>query len=299
MSAPVTLRERDYAQMLPETAPDANKYSRGTVAIIGGSSEYPGAPIMAARAASRCGAGYVRIVAPAGAAQVARHHLLSIPVSACTASGAGTLSADSVAQVQVAIAKSNVLVIGPGMGVCDASYRFLYGLLELLDECDDSRPIVFDADALTIISQHPELLTMRTHDTNVLTPHEGEAARLLGRRVTDRLEDARALAHEFRSTVILKGPETLIVHPDGRARLNTCAGPELAKAGTGDVLAGMVGSLMAQRLDVFDACSLGVFLHGYTAQMTADELSVNACMPEDIIETIGSAIMRLGSVTGT
>lgn len=291
--APTTISPADYARLVPRPAPDANKYSRGSVAVIGGSGEYPGAPVMAAKAAARCGAGYVRLVMPQDAAAAARAHVLSIPVSSCSQDEAGFLCTASAPKALAAVEKSKVLVIGPGMGAGESSHAFLLELLRELRAQGERKTVVFDADALNLISRHPELAQLREYDENIVTPHEGEAARLLGRRVGDRLADARELAARLYATVVLKGPRTLVVSRDGVAIENTCAGPELAKAGTGDVLSGMIGSFAAQGLPAAKASALAVYLHGFTARLLSERLSVNAVMPEDIIEHIGPAILRL------
>lgn len=288
MSEPFALvmSARDYAALVPYPALDANKYSRGTVAVIGGSGAYPGAPIMAAEAASRCGAGYVRLVTTRDAAATARTHLLSIPVSACEQGLYGTLCEPSLSQVREDIAKSRVLLVGPGMGVNDDTRRFMQGLSQ-------DRPMVLDADALNLIAQDPALLAKGAQAPRILTPHEGEAARLLGRKVEDRREDALTLAQRFEATVVLKGPRTLVAAPSGALREVSEGGPELAKAGTGDVLGGMIAGFLSQGLDAFDAASLGVFVHGRAGKLAARELSVQAVMPEDIINSIGSALIEL------
>lgn len=292
-AAPTVLSARDYAALLPRPDVAANKYSRGALAVIGGSRDYPGAPVLAARAAARCGAGYVRIVMPADAAVSARAHVLSIPVSACAQDAGGSLCHASVPAALAALEKCRALVIGPGLGTGQAPSAFLAELLSSLGGLPRLETIVLDADALNIIAAHPALASLGGGVSRVLTPHEGEAARLLGRPVAERLADARVLAERSRATVVLKGPRTLTVSPDGAAVENTCAGPELAKAGTGDVLAGMCGGLAAQGVPAAKAAALAVFLHGRTARQLASRLSVNAVMPEDIIESIGPEILRL------
>lgn len=276
----VVLGASDYASLLPRLAYDANKYSRGTVAVIGGSAAYPGAPVMAAQAASRAGAGYVRLVTVEGAAACAHAHLLSIPVSACDQGLEGTMCEASLVLARADLVKSDVILIGPGMGTTADSERFLAGLAQ-------DRPFVFDADALNLIARNRDLLCTPSAHSRILTPHEGEAARLLGRKVEDRKQDAIALAREYDSIVVLKGPGTLVATPLGELREVPVGGPELAKAGTGDVLGGMIASFMSQGLDAFDAATLGVYVHGCAGNVAARELNARAVMPEDIICKIG------------
>lgn len=288
MSEPlaVILGASDYASLLPRLAYDANKYSRGTVAVIGGSAAYPGAPVMAAQAASRAGAGYVRLVTVEGAAACAHAHLLSIPVSACDQGLEGTLCETSLVQARADLAKSDVILIGPGMGATDDSKRFLAGL-------EQDRPFVLDADALNLVARDPSLLAALPQHPRILTPHEGEAARLLGRKVQDRKRDALELARSYRATVVLKGPRTLVATPTGELREVASGGPELAKAGTGDVLGGIIASFLCQGLDAFDAATLAVHVHGCAGKLAARELSAHAVMPEDIICKIGFVLLGL------
>lgn len=288
MSEPfaLVLSARDYAAMVPFPAQDANKYSRGTVGVVGGSADYPGAPVMAATAAAQSGAGYVRLVTTRDAAPSARAHLLSIPVSACEQGSEGTLCEPSLAQARHDLEKSKTLLIGPGMMACADTMHFLRGLLQ-------DRPMVLDADALNLLAQDPSILPVPAKYPRILTPHAGEAARLLGRAVANSHEDALQLARDFDAVVVLKGPETLIATPSGELRLVNEGGPELAKAGTGDVLAGMIAGFLCQGLDAFDAASLGVFVHARAGELAAQGLSIQAVMPEDIINSIGLALLEL------
>lgn len=288
MSEPLALMlgERDIKALIPYPARDANKYSRGTVGIVGGSASYPGAPILAARAAACCGAGYVRLVTTRDAATCAHAHLISIPVSSCDQGLEGTLCATSLVQVREDLAKSQVILIGPGMGATDDTERFMANFPQ-------DRPMVFDADALNLIARNHALLEMPACYPRILTPHEGEAARLLGREIANRNEDALQLACEYEAIVVLKGPETLIATPAGNLRAIVEGGPELAKAGTGDVLGGMIAAFLAQGLDAFDAATLAVFVHGRAGRVAARELSVQAVMPEDIICKIGPVLLGL------
>ena len=123
----------------------------------------------------------------------------------------------------------------------------------------------------------------------------GEAARLLGRKVQDRVADALEIARRYSAIAVLKGPKTLIASPEGTVYENTSAGPELAKAGTGDVLAGIIGALAAQGLGMLDAASLGVHLHSVAGSLAARQMGVNAVLPEDIISNIGPAYLALGA----
>jgi hydroxyethylthiazole kinase-like uncharacterized protein yjeF len=277
------------AGLIPSLSNDVNKYSRGTVGVVGGSSAYPGAAILASMAASRCGAGYVRLVTSRDAATCAHAHLLSIPVTGCEQAEAGTLCKASLDQAFEALAKSTTILAGPGLGTTGEAEEFLKGLMVFCEQ--QKRPLVLDADAITLSCGFPELV--QACPVTILTPHDGEAARLLGREIKNRREDICTLANMYTSIIVLKGHQTLVASPAGEVRLIEEGGPELAKAGSGDVLAGMISAYLAQGLEAIDAASLAVFIHGRAGKHAARELSVHAVMPEDIISAIGPALLNL------
>lgn len=285
------LDEDEMRALIPQAAQNANKYSRGTVGVVGGSEAYPGAPVLAALAAGRSGAGYTRMITVQGAMQCARSHLLSIPVTGCMQSVDGTFCRDSAQGAVRALEKSSVVLVGPGMGTTDDATRFLHDLIAAPELV--SRPFVFDADALNILAEHPEMMEARAASVNLLTPHDGEAARLLGRRLTSRNEDIITIANMFMSTVLLKGPQTLVSDGASRPYLMEEGGPELAKAGTGDVLGGIIAAFLSQGLDAVRAAYLGAYVHARAGKIAACKLGVHAVMPEDIIDKIGPALLSV------
>ncbi len=293
MSEPSVIKPgfKEISRLIPKLSPDVNKYSRGTVGVVGGCAAYPGASILAALASARCGAGYTRLVTVESAVESSRTHLLSIPVTGCAETPDGTFCSESLAQAQGALAKSKTILAGPGMGTGDGACSFLASLFALpaLSEV----PIVVDADALNLVAQNNDLLMNCTSSTRVLTPHEGEAERLLQKPIENRLEDVCTLAKMFMSTVLLKGPDTLIATPQGELFLVDEGGPELAKAGSGDVLGGMIAAFLSQGLDAPHAALLGAYVHARAGKLAARKLSVHAVMPEDIINSIGPALLSM------
>ena len=287
----------ELASLIPTLDKQANKYSRGCCLVVAGSHEYPGAACMAALACARSGAGYTRLATPKGAAIAAHAHLLSIPIHECSGS-ADYFSAAAVDEVIDLVCKSDALVLGPGMGTSAGAASFLKGLVfragadSTHKEAADT-PTVFDADALNILSMDPDILEGRKSCVNVLTPHEGEAARLLGRDVEDRKQDALLLAQKFNAIVVLKGHHSLIACPDGTIAEDTSAGPELAKAGTGDVLSGIIAAFMAQGVEPFDAACLGVHVHALAAKQAISDISALSVLPEDILSELGACLQKL------
>jgi len=240
---------------------DTHKYRRGHCLVVSGDANSAGAARLAARAAARAGAGLTTIAAPADAAALHRAQVAAIMVRT-----------DPLAELLRDVRK-NAVVVGPGLGLHAAAVAQLRQVL------DARRAAVLDADALTLIAEDAAL---RTHELCVLTPHEGEFARLypdiakdLAR--TGKLEATRAAARRSGATVVFKGADTVVAAPDGTAALDDQAPPFLATAGSGDVLAGLIGGLLAQGLSPFDAACAGVFLHGAAARhagigLTADDL---------------------------
>ncbi len=245
----------DVAHLLPSPTAVADKYSRGVVGIAAGSQTYTGAAVLSVGAAIRAGAGMVRFAGASHAAEQVRSRWPEAVVT--EASGSAV----------VEVGRVQAWVVGPGLG----------SSAEETVECVLAQdvPVVVDADALTICAQRPSWLTDRTSPT-LLTPHDREFARF-GREVgDDRLRAARRLAGELGVHVLLKGDATVVVGPDGPARVNTTGSWLLATAGTGDVLSGAIGALLAQGLDVLDAGSVGAYLHGRAGWLSAAGATTSA-----------------------
>ncbi len=248
---------------LPELHPDGHKYARGHLTVLGG-AEMTGAARLAAEAARRAGAGLVTIAAPPGRADLYR---MGAP---------GLLVAEAPLATLLADERRRVFVCGPGLGP-DQARRVLPALL------GGGRAVVVDADCFTAFAGHPDALA----GAAVLTPHAGEFARAFGASGVDRLAATRAAAARTGAAVVLKGADTIIAAPDGRAAVNANAPPSLATAGSGDVLAGIIGGLLAQGMAPFDAARAGVFLHGAAATPAPGLIA------EDLIDALPSAIASL------
>ncbi|MEW2519773.1 NAD(P)H-hydrate dehydratase [Actinacidiphila alni] len=259
------LQNADVAALLPRPEGSSDKYRRGVVGIAAGSERYPGAAVLAVSGALRGGAGAVRYAGPGGDAVLARHP--EVLVSAGAPAGAGRVQA---------------WVVGPGLGDSADARR------AVADVLDSSVPVLVDADGLRLLS--PEAVRGRSAPT-VLTPHAGEAAALLGRSREEvearRLDAVRGLAARYGATVLLKGATTLVAEPSSRAavRVNPTGTPWLATAGSGDVLSGVTGSLLAAGLSPLDAASCGAYLHGLAARLAAHGAPVSALDVADALPT--------------
>jgi len=263
-----------WRQQMPQLKTSGNKYTRGHALLCGG---YPmtGAARMAARAAARAGAGLTTIAVPEAALQVYAAALTSIMVRPLTQpEDLSRLLADS---------RFTALAIGPGAGVNDTTRK--RALLMLAT----GRPVLLDADAISVFADRPRELFEAIRSACVLTPHEGEFARLFD-SAGDKLTRARAAARTSGAVIVLKGADTVIAAPDGRAIINSNAPATLATAGSGDVLGGMILGLLAQGMDAFRAAAGAVWLHGAAAGDFGPGL-----LAEDLPDLLPGVLRRLGA----
>jgi NAD(P)H-hydrate epimerase len=261
----------------PWPQPLGHKYARGHAVVVSGTAHATGAARMAARAALRVGAGLVSVASPPDAVAVNAAALTAIMVKPFSGPpGLSRLLED---------ARLNAVVIGPGCGVGRATQEMVAAVL--------MRPAaaVLDADALTSFADDPDDLFSQLREPAVLTPHAGEFERIypgLLDRAPTRVEAARDAAVRARCSVLLKGPDTVIAAVDGRTTVNTNAPPELSTAGTGDVLSGLIGGLLAQGMTSFEAAAAGVWLHGEAAARIGTGL-----IAEDLPEVLPSVLSSL------
>ncbi|HCU92751.1 MAG TPA: NAD(P)H-hydrate dehydratase, partial [Actinobacteria bacterium] len=249
----------DVAALLRQPPAESDKYRRGVLGILAGSDRFTGAAALAVGGALRGGAGMVRLVSAQPAVAVVRQHW---PEAVITVTGEGTQAGQEV----LAAGRVQAWVAGPGMGTDQVARQRLAAVLAT------DLPVLVDADGLTLAAQEPGLLDRPA--PTLLTPHAGELARLLGADPADvaghLLEHARAAAARFGAAVLLKGSTTVIAPAgDGTVLVNSTGTSWLASAGTGDVLSGLAGALLAQGLEVGQAAAVAAFLHGIAARRAA------------------------------
>jgi ADP-dependent NAD(P)H-hydrate dehydratase / NAD(P)H-hydrate epimerase len=277
-----------WATAYPVPDIEGHKYSRGHVVAVSGAIAATGAARLAARGASRVGAGLVTLATPRDALLVNASALTAVMVRAV----------DTVIEFAEVLGdkRLNSCVIGPGAGVGQRTQDFVLSALSA------KRSIVLDADALTSFADNPERLfeaIKQSADPQVvLTPHEGEFPRLFSdisnkHPLRSKLERVRAAAERSGAVVLLKGPDTTVASPDGRATIAANAPPWLATAGAGDVLSGMIAGLLAQGVDAFEAASIGVWMHGEAAREAGPGL-----IAEDLPETLPAVTRRLYDAFG-
>jgi NAD(P)H-hydrate epimerase len=281
-------------RLLPYREPDGHKGSFGRVLLVAGSAGMSGAAVLAARSALRGGAGAVTAALPQAiltqvTVQVPEAITLALPETK-----RGTIAPEALDGLRRQWTECNVVAVGPGLSDDEEIVPVLAGVLQ---ECP--QPLVLDADALNLLAQYPAAFRECTAAT-VLTPHPGEAARLLGCDTAavqaDRPAAARELALRYQCVVVLKGAHTLVAGPGEPVTLNVTGNSGMATAGSGDVLTGLLAALLAQRLSPFDAASLAVYLHGLAGDLAASGKGEAGLLAGDIVESLPQAYLELKKI---
>ncbi|HEY8544283.1 MAG TPA: NAD(P)H-hydrate dehydratase [Acidimicrobiales bacterium] len=276
------VQRADVAAWVPSRPVAAHKW-QAAVVLVAGSPGMTGAAHLAARAAQRAGAGMVRVATPGLAVDP------GLPTEAVGVPGVDVDQWEQAVAAQ--LDRAGALVVGPGLGTAAGVAERLRRLVTTAA----GTPLLVDGDGLTALGKEaPDALAGRAVPA-VLTPHDGEFARLAGAPPgDDRIAAARSLAAQVGAVVLLKGPTTVVAHPDGRARLSTEGDARLATAGTGDVLSGCIGALLARGLDPFDAAAAGAWLHGRAARHGDAE----GLVASDVVDLLPLALADLREAAG-
>jgi len=272
------LDETSAAALLPARPPDADKRTAGAPLIIAGSKQFPGAAVLSARAAARAGAGYVTVATPRNAAATLRGHLIEQVVIAFDDDDPQR----AVDDILSAAKRHGAIGIGPGLGLSENIGKIVRGVI-----IGSTLPTVIDAGGFFHLAKHLDILRGKNA---VLTPHAGEFARLSGAgsfASRERLTRLRAFVREHGITTLLKG-QTTLVDDGGRVYLNTTGTQTLATAGAGDVLTGMIATLLAQELPAFEAASLAAYWHGNAARIAAAHRPIGV-VAGDLPDVLGKA----------
>ena len=286
----VGLISKRVAAEIPRRGRESTKFAVGSVLVCGGSRGLTGAPCMASESAMRAGAGYVTACIPGSLSLVLGSKLLEVMTISLPDTD-GSLEPHGVEQVLERADRSDALALGPGLGRTPGAQEFARQLAAAAPV-----PLLLDADGLNAHAGALGLLADRQPAT-VLTPHAGELARLLesdsatiGAR---RLESARRAAREAQAIVVLKGDDSIVAAPDGRAAVNPGASSALATAGTGDVLSGVIAAYLGKHMDPFAAACAGVLVHARAGQLCAEEIGSEGVIASDVIRALPRALASL------
>lgn len=270
---------------------DSNKGTLGSLLCICGSYGMAGAAIMAGKAALRCGIGLLKIAVPKSIYPVCATNILESVYYPLEETSNGVISSKNTDFLLEMCEKSSAVLIGCGLSVCDDTKNLVQSVIT---NCE--KPLVIDADALNCICNKPEILK-NLKAPAIITPHPGEMARLLHSTPktvnSNRENTAIDFAKKFGVVTVLKGAGTIIASPDGKVYINHTGNSGMATGGSGDVLSGIIGSLLAQGASPINAAAAGVFLHGTIGDLAAEKLGKISMLPTDMIDMIPTAYLKL------
>ncbi len=273
---------------LPSRPVDGHKGTFGKCYLLAGSVGYTGAPVLAANAAVRSGTGLVFLGVPETVYPIVAGKTLEAMPHPLSAAPDGTLAELALDQIMQKAVSCDAILLGPGMGRSAAVEQLIPVLMERLE-----KPLVLDADGINALSKHMDVLQRRRAPL-VLTPHDGEFARLGGDLTGgDRVGAAKSFAQRYGCVLVLKGHRTVTACPDGRVYVNTTGNSGLAKGGSGDTLAGLLTGLLAQGMEPGEAAAAAVWIHGRAGDLCAERLSVRGMAPSDLTETFCRVFLEL------
>ena len=276
--------------LLPPRAAQTHKGDVGRVFIVAGSVGFSGAAALCTMGALRVGAGLVTLGLPKSLHDPMVEKLTEAMFAVLPETKEGSLSAQALPQILNQIERMDAVAIGPGLSQHPQTKALVHQLLPKI-----TKPLVLDADGLNALAEDLSLLKKRVQPM-ILTPHPGEMGRLTRLSVDDVQRDRQRIAVEFAKTygvvVVLKGHHTIVASYDGTSYVNETGNPGMASGGTGDVLTGMIAGLLGQRLSLFDAARLGVYLHGLAGDLAAAERGQIGLIASDLLDRIPLAIRQ-------
>ncbi len=274
----IVLNHRDVLNLLPDRDPYAHKGDFGKLLLLCGSKGYTGAAALAAMGALRSGAGLVYLGVPESIYMIEAIKLTEAIVFPLPDDG-GMLSVQAEKEIEKHLENKDAVLIGPGLGRSQGTFQAVKTVLEHFDG-----PVVLDADGINAIKSHKDIVRGRTSPT-ILTPHSGEFSRIFGRMPEDRIADASALALELNAIVLLKGHRSVIT--DGKTcYINSTGNPGMAVGGSGDVLAGIIVSLLGQGIPPLEATACGAWLAGAAGDICREEIGQYGLLPSDTVQVL-------------
>lgn len=274
----IELSHQDVLNMLPDRDPWGHKGDYGKVLLLCGSRGCTGAATLAAMGALRTGAGLVYLGVPESIYGIEAVKLTE-PVVFPLPDEGGMLSGRALAEILRKAEGMDAVLVGPGLGCSEGTLTVVQGILE-----NYFGPVVLDADGINVLKTHKDILRGRTSPT-IITPHDGEFRRIGGTVTADRSACAKELADRLGVTVLLKGHKTVIT--DGsQCYINPTGNPGMAVGGSGDMLSGMIVSLLGQKLPPLEAAACAAWLHGAAGDLCADEIGQYGMLPSDMLQVL-------------
>jgi len=273
---------------LPFRRRDTHKGDYGRTLIVAGSMGYTGAPALSARAATKMGAGLVYLGTPKTIYDIMAVKLDEEMPFPLPDDNKGRLIANAASEILRRAGQCDVCLIGPGLGRSEDLTELVQSVTRIVET-----PMILDADGLNAIAENPDILNQVVCPL-ILTPHPGEFVRLGGDMTSgDRLRASCDFASKYGCILVLKGHRTIVAPPNGTAYVNTTGGPALAKGGSGDVLAGMIAALIAQKFPIVQAVTTAVYIHGLAGDICAKEIGEYSTTASDIIKMLPNAMKTI------
>lgn len=277
------------SSIIPIRKHESHKGDYGRVAILAGCREYTGAPYFAAMAAARTGSGVVMLAFPKEIHAILAAKLNEPVFCPLPCDDQGKITLNSVEILINKLKNQDALLIGPGLGRSPGITQTVIYLIENADV-----PIVLDADGINALSGHIDVLNRAKHPV-ILTPHDGEFARICDVKQQQRADMVKAFAEKHGCIVLLKGHRTLIANYSGEICVNSSGNPGMAKGGSGDVLAGIIVSLLGQKLDSFTSAAAAAYIHGRSGDLCANAIGEYGMLPSDMLLKIPEVLRKFNS----
>lgn len=280
--------QKNLKSLLPTRQAESHKGTYGRLGVIAGSRGMTGSVYLTCQSALRTGSGLVYALVPEDLETIMSIKLTEVIIKAIRDNNKGHFIRESIKPILKEIHSLNSIALGPGLGI-DEDRVLLVGEIIKNSTC----PLVIDADGLNCLARNIDILKDRRSPI-IITPHPGEMARLLKLDIEDiennRVHHAQTLANKYRIVVVLKGHKTLVASPNEEIYINKTGNPGMATAGSGDVLTGIIASLLGQGLSPFNSAKLGVYLHGLAGDLVKEEKGENGIIASDIVEAIAYAM---------
>lgn len=277
-------------EKLPERFPESHKGTFGKLLCICGSKNMPGAAYFCAGAAVKSGVGLVKMIIPDSIYEVTSRKISEAVFFLAKEDDEGFISDDSIEDILKESCNCTAILVGCGMGWNNSTKNIVYKLIK-----KSHVPMIIDADGINVISENIDILN-ESNSPIIITPHLKEMSRLINKDIefiaTNKSACAREFSKKYSVTTVLKGNKTVISDKDGNLYVNETGNAGMAKGGTGDVLAGMIGSFLAQKMSAIDSALCGVFIHGMSGDESRSKKSMVAMTPTDIINELPDVFLK-------